>query len=108
MNKAEFIAKKVVRVLKSESRRELDPDDALLVARVAVSALEEIHENSLRAALTRWEKLNREHRARGKKWMNTTGDMPHVPNQASQPLPDYLSAALRDDTDQFSENADHL
>jgi hypothetical protein len=89
MNKAEFIAKKVVRVLKSESRRELDPDDALLVARVAVSALEEIHENSLRAALTRWEKLNREHRAR------------------SQPLPDYLSAALRDDTDQFSENADH-
>mgnify|MGYP001060711115 CR=1 FL=1 len=34
MNKAEFIAKKVVRVLKSESRRELDPDDALLVARV--------------------------------------------------------------------------
>ena len=95
MNKDEHVANEIVRALKMESRMPLDPEDALLVARVAISTLEEIHENNVRTAFVKWEKLNSEHRARRKKWLSTTGDMPHVPNMAGQPLPDYLCAAIR-------------
>jgi hypothetical protein len=34
---------------------------------------------------------------RGKKWLYGTGDLPDIPDMASQPLPDYLCAAIRDD-----------
>jgi hypothetical protein len=106
MNKAEHVANEIVRALKMENRMPLDPEDALFVARVAISTLERIHENNVRMAFARWEKLNSEHRVRRKKWLNTTGDMPHFRNMASQPLPDYVSAAIREDMDQLSAEPD--
>ena len=107
MNKAEYVAKEIVRALKLEDKTSLEPEDALIVARAAISILEEIHEKQVRTALGTWQKLNSEHRARGKKWLHGTGDTPHVPNMASQPLPDYLSEAIKDDSWLFKADPIH-
>ena len=97
MNKVEHVANEIVRGLKVQSGINLEPDDALIVARIAISVLEDVHENQLRTAFTRWHKFKNEYQARGKKWLYGTGDLPDIPNMASQPLPDYLCAAIRDD-----------
>ena len=101
MNKAEYVANEIVRALKVEGRTSLEPEDALIVARAAISILEAIHDKQVRTALSTWQKLNIEHRARAKKWLHGTGDMPNIPNRASQPLPEYLSEAIREDIGLF-------
>ncbi len=93
MDKAEHVANEIVRTLSVQSGIHLAPEHALMVAGAAISVLEEVHEKKVRTALARWQKLNSEHKARGKKWLRGTGDMPHIP-MASQPLPDYLYARM--------------
>jgi hypothetical protein len=97
MNKVEHVANEILRGLKVQGGIDLEADDALIVARIAISVLEEVHEDKVRRAFARWQKFKSEHQARGKKWLYGTGDLPDIPNMASQPLPDYLCAAIRDD-----------
>jgi hypothetical protein len=79
-----------------QSGIDLEPDDALIVARIVISVLKGVHENQLRTAFT-LAQIQNEYQARGKKWLYGTGHLPDIPNMASQPLPDYLCAAIRDD-----------
>jgi hypothetical protein len=97
MNKVEHVANQVVRGLKERSGIDLEPENALIMARIAISVLEEVHEKKIRTAFARWQKFKSEHQARGKEWLHGTGDLPKIPNMASQPLPDYLCAAIRED-----------
>jgi hypothetical protein len=97
MNEVEHVANEIVRGLKVQNGIDFEPEDALIIARIAISVLEEIHENKVRTAFARWQRFKSEHQARGKKWLYGTGDLPDIPNMASQPLPDYLCAAMRDD-----------
>jgi len=96
MNKVEHVANEIVRGLKVQSGIDLGPDDALIVARIAISVLEDVHANQLRTAFARWHKFKSEYQARGKEWLHGTGDLPDLPDMASKPLPDYLSAAIKD------------
>lgn len=45
----------------------LSEQDAIIAARAAISAVREDDERKLRAAIAKWQKLNLEHRERGKK-----------------------------------------
>jgi hypothetical protein len=72
----------------------LDAKDAMIAARTAIFDSAGDHERKIGGACLRWQGFNSEHRARGKGWMQGTGDMP-IPNMASEPLPDYLCAALK-------------
>ena len=101
MNKVEHVANEILRGLKVQSGIDLEPDDALIVARIAISVLEDVHDDKVRRAFARWQKFKTEHQARGKKWLNGTGDLPVIPNMANQPLPDYLCAATREDDSIF-------
>jgi hypothetical protein len=96
MNKADHVAHEIRRDLKAQSGIDLGPDDALIVARIAISVLEGVHVDRVRRACARWHKFKSEYQARGKEWLHGTGELPDLPDMASEPLPDYLSAAIRD------------
>jgi len=82
--------------LKAQGGIDLKPDDALIVARIAVSVLEGVYVVKVRRACARWHRFKFEYQARGKEWLHGTGDLPDLPDMASEPLPDYLAAAIRD------------
>jgi hypothetical protein len=96
MNKIDHVAHGILRDLKAQGGIELEPDDALIVARTAISVLEGVYIDKVRRACVRWHRFKREYQARGKEWLHGTGDLPDFPDMASEPLPDYLSAAIRD------------
>jgi hypothetical protein len=96
MNKVDHVAHEILRGLKAQSGIDLEPDDALIVARIAISVLEVVHVARVRRACARWHRFKSEYRARGKEWLHGTGDLPNLPDMASEPLPDYLSAAIRE------------
>jgi len=96
MNKVDHVAHEIVRGLKAQGGIDLKPDDALIVARVAISVLEGVYVDKVRRACARWHRFKSEYQARGKEWLHGTGDLPDLPDMASEPLPDYLSAVIRD------------
>jgi len=96
MNKVDHVADEILRGLKDQSGIDLEPDDALIVARIAISVLENIHADRVRRACARWHRFKSEYQTRGKEWLHGTGDLPDLPDMASKPLPDYLSAAIKD------------
>jgi hypothetical protein len=96
MNKVDLVAQEILRGLKAHGGNDLEPDDALIVARIAISVLEGVHIDRVRRACVRWHRFKDEFQARGKEWLYGTGDLPDLPDMASEPLPDYLSAAISD------------
>jgi hypothetical protein len=100
MNKVEHVANEILRGLKVQSGIDLEPDDALIVARIAISVLEDVHDDKVRRAFARWQKFKTEHQAREEvaKWDRRPAV---IPNMANQPLPDYLCAAIREDDSIF-------
>jgi hypothetical protein len=96
MNKVDLVAHEILRDLKAQRGIELEHDDALIIARIAISVLEGVHVDRVRRACVRWHRFKSEYQARGKEWLHGTGDLPDLPDMASEPLPDYLSAAIRD------------
>ena len=70
MNKVEHIANEIVRGLKVQNGIELEPENALIIARIAISVLEKVHERKVRTAFARWEPFKSEHKAGGKKWLD--------------------------------------
>jgi hypothetical protein len=96
MNKVDRVAHEILRELKAQGGIDLEPEDALIVARIAISVLEGVHVDCVRRACARWHRFKSEFQARGKEWLHGTGDLPELPDMASEPLPDYLAAAIRD------------
>jgi hypothetical protein len=94
MNKVEEVADAIANALRAQIGLVLRSEEALVAAHAAISTLQPIHERRIRTALATWQRLNSEHKARAKKWLHGTGDMPDVPNMASGPLSDYLAAAI--------------
>ena len=70
MNKVEHIANEIVRGLKVQNGIELEPENALIIARIAISVLEKVHERKVRTAFARWQRFKSEHKAGGKKWLD--------------------------------------
>ena len=97
MSTVEKVAKKIANSLQMQSGLVLSGQDAVIAARAAISAVREDDERKLRAAIAKWQKLNFEHRERGKKWLKGTGSASGIPNLASGSLSDYVCAALRED-----------
>jgi hypothetical protein len=91
MNKVEHVADERVRGLKEQGGIELEPDDALIVA-----VLGQVHEDKFAWPVPDGRNSKASTKL-GKKWLYGTGDLPDIPNMASQPLPDYLRAAIRED-----------
>ena len=50
MNKVEHVANEILRGLKVQNGIDLEPDDALIVARIAISVLEDVHDDKVRRA----------------------------------------------------------
>ena len=67
MSTVEKVAKKIANSLQMQSGLVLSEQDAIIAARAAISAVREDDERKLRAAIAKWQKLNLEHRERGKK-----------------------------------------
>ncbi len=97
MSTVEKVAKKIANLLQMQSGLVLSEQGAIIAARAAISAVREDDERKLRAAIAKWQKLNFEHRERGKKWLKGTGPASGIPNLASGSLADYVCAALRED-----------
>jgi len=96
MNKVDQVADGILRDLKAQSGIDLERDHALIIAHISISVLEGVHVDRVRRACARWHRFKSEYQARGKEWLHGTGDLPDLPDMASEPLPDYLSAAIRD------------
>ena len=60
-------SQKIANFLQMQSGLVLTKQDAIIAARAAISAVREDDERKLRAAIAKWQKLNLEHRERGKK-----------------------------------------
>jgi len=75
MSTVEKVAKKIANSLQMQSGLVLSGQDAVIAARAAISAVREDDERKLRAAIAKWQKLNFEHRERGKEWLK--GPDPH-------------------------------
>jgi hypothetical protein len=60
-------SQKIANSLQMQSGLVLTKQDAIIAARAAISAVREDDERKLRAAIAKWQKLNLEHRERGKK-----------------------------------------
>jgi hypothetical protein len=60
-------SQKIANSLQMQSGLVLTKHDAIIAARAAMSAVREDDERKLRAAIAKWQKLNLEHRERGKK-----------------------------------------
>ena len=75
MSTVEKVARKIANSLQMQSGFVLSGQDAIIAARAAISAVREDDERKLRVAIVKWQKLNFEHRERGKKWLKGTG--PH-------------------------------
>ena len=73
-------SQKIANFLQMQSGLVLTKQDAIIAARAAISAVREDDERKLRAAIAKWQKLNLEHRERGKKWLQGTGPASGIPN----------------------------
>src|SRR3954453_16457360 len=96
MSKVEEVARKIANSLQMQSGLVLNGQDAIIAARAAISAVREDDERKLRAAIAKWQKLNFEHRERGKKWLKGTGPASGIPNFANGSLAHYGFAAFEE------------
>ena len=97
MSTIEKVARNIANSSQMQSGLVLSGQDAIIAARAAISAVREDDERKLRVAIVKWQKLNFEHRERGKKWLEGNGPASGIPNLASGSLADYVCAALRED-----------
>jgi hypothetical protein len=97
MNKVEEVADAIANALRAQIGLVLRSEEALVAANAAISTLQPLYEKRIRTALATWQRLNSERKARGKKWLHGTGDMPDALDMPSGPLPDYLAAAIREE-----------